>query len=384
MNNDDRLALPRDCYITLTHKCNMRCLHCFGDYGYVTGKNIELTGEQWGAVIKDLSDNGIFFVNISGGEPTTHPDFLDILESLGQNNMLFMLTTNGLISQIVVEKLLKLRRLVLGVKISLDGCDAGSYSYLRRDKRGKKNVSFFSRIMKNIKTLIDNNFPISIATCLHPQNINRLEELAELIIRIKPRAWFLSTITLSGRSMINKKIFVSESSVPKETWLAIKERCLNENIAVEFADMPTLVKSSTNRAIYFSCPAARYFCEINADGQVSPCPLARVHINTEQAKSVNVTSGGIRPAWDSDYFKWFLNMQKIGCEGCIAHDSCDRCVPQSIEWFNDPKLPPPYCVADGENLHLNNLDELQTVLREKMRKNNRLNYLEVKPDGAIN
>ena len=73
-----KLSMPHNCYLILTSNCNMRCLHCYGSYGLNVPKN-EMTGDEWVRVIEDLANKGVFFVNISGGEPTMHPEFEKII-----------------------------------------------------------------------------------------------------------------------------------------------------------------------------------------------------------------------------------------------------------------------------------------------------------------
>ena len=97
MKNNQCLKIPHNCYLILTSKCNMRCKHCYGSYGNNIPEK-ELTGDEWIKVIEDLAKNGVFFVNISGGEPTTHPDFIKIIDALIKNEIYFILTTNGVFS----------------------------------------------------------------------------------------------------------------------------------------------------------------------------------------------------------------------------------------------------------------------------------------------
>ena len=82
----ETLSIPHNCYLILTSNCNMRCLHCYGKYG-IDVPNNEMNGDEWCKVIEDLSNSGVFFVNVSGGEPTVHPDFIQIINSLVKNEI---------------------------------------------------------------------------------------------------------------------------------------------------------------------------------------------------------------------------------------------------------------------------------------------------------
>lgn len=369
---DILLNYPRDCYLVLTDRCNMRCKHCYGKYGINSPKE-EMNGTQWSSIIKELAKNNVFFVNISGGEPTVHPNFCEILDTIYVENMYYLLTTNGLFSHKILKQIIKTRDRCLGVKISLDGIDQESFSYLRRDVNGKQNNNFLKVILKNISNLITENIPITIATCLHPNNIYKMEQIKQFIINLKPVSWYISTISLSGSAKDNN-IFVSENTLSKRFWEKLKSDCEKTGIAVSFVDMPSLVKSQNNRSIYFNCPAARTFCEIYSDGTVSPCPLCRIHIPESVLPKENILKTSLQTIWKGKSFSKFRKMQHQGCAGCKMIKKCDRCIPQSYQWFNDPTLPPPYCILESESLGLKNPEFLINKLKSVEKIFNRENY----------
>lgn len=131
MGKDKYLKIPHNCYLILTSKCNMRCKHCYGNYGMNFPEN-ELTGDEWIRVIENLARKEVFFVNISGGEPTVHPDFIKIINALIENKIYFMLTTNGMFNKKILSSIKKAKNYILGVQISLDGYDWKSHGYLRK------------------------------------------------------------------------------------------------------------------------------------------------------------------------------------------------------------------------------------------------------------
>lgn len=369
-----KLKVPNNVYITLTSKCNLNCIHCFGCYGQNNTAS-ELSGDEWCNIIEDLSRNKVFYVNISGGEPTVHRDFKQIVNSLVVNKMHFILTTNGLCGDDILDCLLPAKDLCLGIKISLDGYDADSHTFIRRDKNNNQSNWVFERTIKAIKFFQSKGFNCTIATCLHIMNIHDFDKMIVLIKELHPNNWYISTISNIGRAFDNNEIFVSESLLPLSYWYNLKSICENSGIAVRFVDMPNLVKSNENRNVYFQCPAARSFCEIYADGLTSPCPLARIKVPTDILSFDNIKEVSINKIWDGKSFTIFRQWQHSGCDGCIASGKCERCVPQSIQWSKDPMKPPPYCVANGENLKLKNVEELRRELMISLQKSNRNNYI---------
>lgn len=373
MKKDKYLKIPHNCYLILTSKCNMRCKHCYGNYGVNIPKN-ELTGDEWIKVIEDLSKREIFFVNISGGEPTVHPDFVKILNALVKNKIYFMLTTNGLFNKKTLESIKKAKDYILGVQISLDGYNWKSHGYLRKDINGNASRTIFEKTLFSIKEIINSGIRTSIATCIHRENINNIDELKSLIISLHPNNWSLSTISISGRAREYEELYVSESKLSNKYWHDLKKSCESKGIIVSFIDMPNLVKENKNSKIYYECPATKWFCEINSDGLTTPCPLARVNPPKKNIKWDNIKEKSIEEIWNGEAFETFRKYQNIGCEGCNIKEKCDRCPPQSVQWFDDPLMPTPYCINNGKALCLKNFKELTNKLEKSKKKHNREEY----------
>src|SRR5258708_25191359 len=62
----------------LTSACNLACVHCLSSSGRRAPAELS-TGEAR-AVIDELHDLQVFYVNIGGGEPTIRPDFYDLVD----------------------------------------------------------------------------------------------------------------------------------------------------------------------------------------------------------------------------------------------------------------------------------------------------------------
>ena len=367
---NERLLVPHDCYLILTSKCNMRCKHCYGDYGFCKSKN-ELTGTEWDLVFEDLSKNNVFFVNISGGEPTIHPDFNDIIKSLVKHNLYFVLTTNAVFGSNILDTICLAKEYIVGLKISLDGHNSDVHGFLRRDINGKMNDAFFSITVDNINKLKDKGVPFSIATCLHRGNFDKMLEMLSFIKILKPVSWYISTISVDGRSVKNSDIFASETEVDMSVWKCIIEECERENIYVKFVDMPYVNNVHNRKDFVYSCPAAKLFCEINSDGKVSPCPLARINIPSNIIKFDNIRDKSIKEIWQGDAFNRFLTLSADGCDGCKLKEKCGRCIPQSFSWFGSHNKPTPFCIQHGDELGLSNLENLKLLLKENAVRLNR-------------
>jgi uncharacterized radical SAM superfamily Fe-S cluster-containing enzyme len=119
--------------IEITQKCNLGCPVCYACAG--VGNNLSLQKiEEMMDFLQDSESNEAEILQISGGEPTMHPDILKIIALAKEKHFKYvMLNTNGL--RIAEDKKFveQLSQFKGGFEIYLqfDGFDGSAYSYLR-------------------------------------------------------------------------------------------------------------------------------------------------------------------------------------------------------------------------------------------------------------
>jgi len=356
-----KYVAPYSCYLNLTSKCNLRCRHCFGSYS-VENEN-ELTLDEWKSVIDDMVKSNVFYVNISGGEATQSPFFREFIEYLEESGMHFILTTNGVFSDAMRDFIAGKREYLIGVKISLDGPDAESHGYIRRDSAGKYSRGIFGKTMDNILFFSREGIPLTIATVLHRKNIEKMGEFRKLIKRINPVSWFISPIIPTGRGDENRFVREFYDYFDNAFWDRVCSDARESRINVRMIDMPVGVQGKGLSA--YTCPSALNFCEIHSDGTVSPCTLCRVCIPEEFMKFENIRSKSIMEIWEGKVFSRFRSYMDKGCEGCRMLPECGKCIPQSFRYFGNGTSPTPFCVRNGEKLGLKNLERYVRILEKE-------------------
>ncbi len=354
MQKNAHLVAPHNIILNLTARCNLSCLHCFGDYGHIE----ELSIRQWKEIIDDLALNKIFYINITGGEPTQYPYFEEFIDYLGKKKMFFILTTNGIFSKKIMKTILKNKEYLINVKISLDGYDAKSNGFLRK-KANMSSENLFSKTINTIKQFNKNSIPVSISTVLHSRNIKNLCNFIDLFKKIKVEKWLLSPITFIGRAEKNKeklKYKLKLKSILQKVLISMRARLEKEGIYMDLVDFPL---ASSNKKFYFICGAAISFCEIHSNGIVSPCALSRVVMDRKIINFENILNKPLKEIWKGKLFNQFRAWQTTGCRGCNNLSKCNRCVPQSFLYFNNAEIPPPFCISIGRDLGLENINQLK-------------------------
>ena len=90
---DDCLAAPARVYFELTRRCNLACQTCFNNSRRPLAG--ELTTSEICAVLDQLDRLGTFEIRLTGGEPTEHPDFREIIACAKAHGFYVSLGTNG-------------------------------------------------------------------------------------------------------------------------------------------------------------------------------------------------------------------------------------------------------------------------------------------------
>src|SRR4030095_436670 len=115
----------RDLRVSVTDKCNFRCLYCMPEDGLPwLARDDALSRDELIRALRVAIDLGVRTVRITGGEPTPRRDPVQVGAALGALGVELSITTNGFLMDRLAEPLRQagLRR----ANISLDS--------LRRDR----------------------------------------------------------------------------------------------------------------------------------------------------------------------------------------------------------------------------------------------------------
>ncbi|MGH7206011.1 MAG: radical SAM protein [Nitrospiraceae bacterium] len=93
--------------LELTYRCNLHCVHCYTDpYNDRQFFPRELSLGEIKRILDEMADLEILYLNLTGGEIFTHPNFFDIYNYAYRKGLLLMLYTNGTIfTQAIIERL---------------------------------------------------------------------------------------------------------------------------------------------------------------------------------------------------------------------------------------------------------------------------------------
>lgn len=320
----------------LTYACNLECVHCLSSSGQRDPR--ELTTEQAKAVLDELRDLQVFYINIGGGEPMVRRDFFEILEHSIANGIGVKFSTNGaFIDKKNAERLAALD--YLDIQISLDGTTAEVNDAVR----GAGSYDTAIRAMENLRDAGFGQFKISVVVTRH--NVDQLDEFKALadsfgaqlrITRLRPAGRGADTWNeLHPTNAQQRQIY---------DWLMAH----GENVLTgdSFFHLNAFGESLPGLNM---CGAGRVVCLIDPLGDVYACPFV-IH---DQFKAGSVLdNGGFTKVWrESALFTELREPQSAGaCASCGSFDACQGgCM--AAKFFTGIPLdgPDPECVGgDGE------------------------------------
>ena len=139
--------------ISLTERCNLRCLYCMPEEGIQLSPNKELLTSAEICYLSALFVNqGVNKIRLTGGEPTVRKDVVPLMQQIGslRRNGLkeLALTTNGISLHRKLDAMVEAG--LTGVNISLDTLDPFQFQLLTR-RQG------FDAVMKSINRVQEMN-----------------------------------------------------------------------------------------------------------------------------------------------------------------------------------------------------------------------------------
>ena len=118
--------------ISITDRCNLRCVYCMPEDQKFRPLPHLLTREEIRRSARLLRDFGVEKIRITGGEPTTRPDLVEIVRDLGEIGFPggIALSTNGVLFPRMAHDLLAAG--LTKVNVSLDAAEAEHFRKMAR------------------------------------------------------------------------------------------------------------------------------------------------------------------------------------------------------------------------------------------------------------
>jgi len=175
---NEKTRIPMHGSIELTDKCNLKCIHCYlGD----SFKNKNNSWPNLKRYIKEIINEGCLFLQLTGGEILTRPDFKKIYLYVRKNGLIPTIMTNATLVDDSLIQILK-KYPPYYIKISLYGSNAFYHDKITGVKGS------FDKSLSNILKLKKEGITIWINAVIMKENFDDLVGIIKLIQKIKTPA----------------------------------------------------------------------------------------------------------------------------------------------------------------------------------------------------
>lgn len=334
-------------YVEVTTACNLDCVMCVRRIwrepaGIMPRRTFAALMQQVAALPAPP------VIHLSGyGEPTTHPDFLELIRLAKATGAKVEVTSNGtLLDSAMAQALidLDLDRLV----VSVDGATAARYEEIR-------TWSSFDQVIDNLRELKrrrlrrhgrHGNPQLALAFVAMQENIADLPLLPALAIQVGAWEVLVSNVVPHSAEMEGRILYraaLNACAYRASRWspalslpkLDLEPRTLgplqgafNSTASIRLLDAPLSARSDYCRF------AQEGYAAIRWDGEVSPC-LSLLHDHPEYIRGrrkdiTHYTMGNInrtplREIWEGEAFCQFrARLQAFGFSPCSTCGGCER------------------------------------------------------------
>lgn len=274
----------------LTHRCPLACPYC-SNPTELLAKDAELDTATWADAFRQAADMGVLQLHLSGGEPASRPDLVELTQAAHEAGLYTNLITSGI--GLTPKRLDALEAAELDhVQLSMQGTTADLADWIGGYKGG------FDRKLMIAQELKRRGIPLTLNAVMHRHNLDDLDRTIEMAVELGARRMEVACVQFHGWATQNRGMLLptrEQTEATKQKVAAAAER-LKGVMAFDFvppdyyADYPKACMGGWGSAGLNIAP----------DGTVLPCHSAQIipHLSFDK-----VTDKPLRDIWyDSPAF----------------------------------------------------------------------------------
>ena len=279
--------------VSLTDKCNLRCIYCIPSEGVELLSHDEvLRNEEFIHLIRIFIDMGVIKIRLTGGEPLVRKGFIDIVARIRElyPDIELCLTTNGVLLDEVIDELYQLQ--LKKLNISLDTLSRDCYKQIT----GRDH---FNKVLSNIERALGYDyFKIKINAVLFEESLEELDDFIDyfkdrdLVLRFIERMPFLNDDRFQTFVSSDKLIDILKRKGRLE-----RNKRIDTNVAIMF-DLQYQGKHSIKIGII--PPVTDSFCSrcnrlrLTCDGNLKTCLCSPVEYDLKTPYRMDMGDEAIR------------------------------------------------------------------------------------------
>ena len=264
----------------ITQKCNQTCMHC-----YAAGEQFreEATPRKTVRIVDkilSLKNDFNIRVTLTGGEPLLRADVFEIASSLSENNVPISLTTNGMLVQKTIDKIINSG--IMQIQVSIDGMRS-VHNYLR-------GSNTFDSAIHALRLLKKEHLLPSVMTTVNGYNFKQVPEIIALVRSMNIPLLGIQRFVPTGRGAGLKNLALTpENCRDLMEYIMSKKEELKDEICIVTPDPLRILIDRREAA---GCPIGNNILALTPSGDMLPCCKLPTSLG-------NIISQNFHEAWNS-------------------------------------------------------------------------------------
>ncbi|MCY4207789.1 MAG: pyrroloquinoline quinone biosynthesis protein PqqE [Roseovarius sp.] len=318
----------------LTHRCPLSCPYCSNPVQMAVREN-ELDTQVWTRVFREAADLGVLQLHLSGGEPASRPDLVELVDAARDAGLYTNLITSGI--GLTKKRLDALDAAGLDhVQLSLQGTNAAMADRIGGYRGG------YDRKMLVAEWVGEIGFPLTLNFVVHRQNLAQLPQALAMAEKMGARRIEIATVQFHGWALKNRDALMPTREQAKHAGRIVAEvrERLKGRLVVDY------VPADYHEDFPKRCMGGWGTSGLNIgpDGQVLPCHAAQ---SIPHLKFESVKARSLAKIWyESEAFNMYrgTGWMQEPCKSCdrktIDFGGC-RC--QALAIVGDAAATDPVC-----------------------------------------
>jgi sulfatase maturation enzyme AslB (radical SAM superfamily) len=219
---------PHRLTVELANICNLHCSYCLRSEENLYSKHAAFFPvELLRRVISEARQTAhITRVSFTGGEPTLHPQFAEILETVGAAELTASFVTNGWHFERTWPALTANRDAISHVAFSLDGIDRETHDHWRGN-------GSFDRLIRAFSRCYVSQLPFTMKIVIRRDLVDQLESIALFAARMGAAALNFVHLMPTSNDFENALALNRDEQRAAEEEIAILARIFKMNIGID-------------------------------------------------------------------------------------------------------------------------------------------------------
>lgn len=351
----------------LTHRCPLSCPYCSNPVE-LTRREAELDTETWCRVFREAAALGVLQLHLSGGEPASRRDLVELTGAAREAGLYTNLITSGI--GLTERRLAELSDAGLDhVQLSLQGTNAETADMIGGYAGGFERKMAVAKIVGRI------GFPLTLNAVMHRRNMHQLPRAIEMALEMGARRIEVATVQFHGWAMKNRGALMPTMAQAQEATRIVEEarQRLHGRLVIDY------VPADYHAKYPKPCMGGWGSTGLNVtpDGKVLPCHAAETipSLTFETVRDRDLADIWYR----SESFNAFRGDDWMSdtCRSCerrsVDFGGC-RC--QAMAIVGDPAATDPVCVKSPHH------DLFREAARDFSREDDALTYRKLEPIHA--